>query len=192
MPGAVIIDGENLENAEIKLNGKSLGQPESLIKLADAESQEPSESIIFNQTAKACGRTANEMRQWRIVNVDAEDLNLSGEAQNELECTVAKPAIVFGQYPSPRRHLMLPDLWGFSFGQSTMTNDLRPINTTTLATAEEAVSSGPQRKTSSSEDLSSAAGLQTGQYRLHLVLGWNHPGHSNKQRSLRHSFKNIF
>lgn len=190
---AVIIDGENLENSEIKLNGKSLGQPESLIKLADGESQEPSESIIFSQTAKACGRTDKQMRQWLIAAVDPQDLNLSGEAQNKLECTVGNPAIVFGQYPSPNRRLMLPDLWGFSFGQSTMTNDLRPINTTTLAAAEDALSSGPHGKTTASQpDLSSAAGLQTGQYRLHLVLGWNHPNQSLNQRSLRHSFKNIF
>jgi hypothetical protein len=74
-----------------------------------------------------------------------------------------------------------------------MTNDLRPINTTTLATTEGALSSGPRGKTTASEpDLSSAAGLQTGQYRLHLVLGWNHPDQGKNQRSLRHSFKNIF
>lgn len=185
---AIVVDGdENLSLAELKLNGKQLPALKSLIEEADKECKEPSESVIFKETARACGIKGATMRQWRISPVDPAYINFTGS--NTIACKAAAPTMILGQYHQGkgRQILNLPDLWNFSFGQSTITGDIRPINCTMLAAAE---------ITPTKQDLSPAPGLQTGHYRMHLLLGYNNldlnSEHKSQERIIRHSFKQLF
>ncbi|MDP3508686.1 MAG: hypothetical protein Q8T09_11890 [Candidatus Melainabacteria bacterium] len=188
---AIIVDGNpDIENSTIKINGLELkSKPELLIPAVDKEIKEPSESAVVYEAARAAAVPLSQLRQWRFVRVPLAAVHFDGDAENTLSLTTSEKsegALVFGQYrlKAQEKQQMTPALWGFSLGKWSTDGDMRVTDKTVLRVthsqckppAKNHSSSSPQFK--DNQDLSPAAGEQSGEYRLYLVLGRKGPKNS--------------
>jgi hypothetical protein len=181
----VIVDGNAaLANSTVKINGVALeGQPELLIPVADKEVLEPSESAVVYEAARAAGMPFDKLRQWRFVRVPLSAINLvNSEGLNtiSLQVKAKEGALIFGQYrlKAQEKQQMTPALWGFSLGKWSTDGDMRVTDKTVVKVAQESQCKPPEQKGSSNlpqfkdnQDLSPAAGQQSGEYRIYLILG---------------------
>lgn len=181
----IAVDGNAaLANSSIKLNGVPIeGQPELLIAAVDKEVIEPSESAIVYEAAKATGAPFDKLRQWRFVRVPLSAINLiDSDGLNTLSLQVNEKegALIFGQYrlKAQAKQQMTPALWGFSLGKWSTDGDMRVTDKTIVKVAQESQCKPSEQKGGSkrsqfkdNQDLSPAAGQQSGEYRLYLILG---------------------
>ncbi len=189
---AVIIDGnDELASSTVKVNGIPIeGKPELLIPAVDKEVKEPSESAIVYEAARAAGVPLSKLRQWRFVRVPLSAINLNSTDSadntfNTISLTAgdkAKGTLVFGQYrlKAQEKQQMTPALWGFSLGKWSTDGDMRVTDKSILRVVQEPQCKPPEKQDGNihnspqfkdSQDLSPAAGEQSGEYRLYLLLG---------------------
>ncbi|MBP9093927.1 hypothetical protein KBI23_23095 [bacterium] len=185
---AIIVDGNpEIANSKIKINGLALeGEPELLIPAVDKEVKEPSESAIVYEAARAAAVPLSQLRQWRFVRVPISAVHFDGDAENTLSLTTGEKsegALVFGQYrlKAQEKQQMTPALWGFSLGKWSNDGDMRVTDKSVLRVTQSQCKPPAKKNSSSSpqfkdnQDLSPAAGEQSGEYRLYLVLGRKAP-----------------
>jgi hypothetical protein len=185
---AIIIDGnDELASSTVKVNGVPIEEkPELLIPAVDKEVKEPSESAIVYEAARAAGVPLSKLRQWRFVRVPLSAINFdkADNAFNTISLTAgdkAKGTLVFGQYrlKTQEKQQMTPALWGFSLGKWSTDGDMRVTDKRLLRVAQQPQCRPPEKRDSNiqtpqfkdNQDLSPAAGEQSGEYRLYLVLG---------------------
>jgi len=186
---AVLIDGnDEIAKSTVKINGIQIEEkPELLIPTVDKEVEEPSESAIVYEAARAAGVPLSKLRQWRFVRVPLSAINLNNadNAFNTISLTAgdnAEGSLVFGQYrlKAQEKQQMTPALWGFSLGKWSTDGDMRVTDKSIRRIVQQPQCKPPEKQDSNiqntsqfkdSQDLSPAAGEQSGEYRLYLVLG---------------------
>jgi len=175
---AVLIDVDRRgAQSRVSVNGKAL--PDSPRSVNWYDSRVSLKANDLDQKARLLRKSLESMRQWRVIPVPTSWLNLNGPNLIEVESTAAGAATVYGDYPpvNGRRKVLsfarsAGKLWS-SVG-SLEERVLGPIP----AMPVESLSwlSGPRGR--SLLDLSASPGVQTGQYRIHLMLGYKRlPGH---------------
>ncbi len=196
---AILVDGNpEIANSTIKINGIKIdSKPELLIPAVDQEVKEPSESAIVYEAARAASVHLSKLRQWRFVRVPLSAVHFEGDGLNTLSLTTdekAEGTLVFGQYrlKAQEKLQMTPALWGFSLGKWSNDGDMRVTDKTILRVAQQSQCKPPEKKLISSapqfkdnQDLSPAAGEQSGEYRLYLVLGCKPPTTSSSAGQTR-------
>ncbi len=172
----VLLDGDaGLNDATVKVNGKVIAD-----KVSSVYNYYPARYQLLNVmqfTAAAFGRSQEDMRQWRAVPVPLSWLNLDGKNEIEVSPAPGSHATVYGEYQmasNNRRCILSLDylsharMWRCT--DNLESRILDPVGLTKIASSSWLVSNGVVNN----HDLSPAPGLQTGTYRMYLVLGSNH------------------
>jgi hypothetical protein len=169
---AVLIDVDRRgAQARVSVNGQVLADGPRSVNWYD--SRVDLKVSDLDQKASLLRKSVESMRQWRVIHVPTSWLNLNGPNLIEVESTAAGAATVYGDYPpvNGRRKILsfarsAGKLW--TSASSLEERVLSPIP----AMQVESLSwlKGPEGR--SLADLSPSPGVQTGQYRIHLVLGY--------------------
>ena len=174
----LLIDAEQtIASADILVNGKVLPG-----KIASYFVYDPAHYYLqdYVQTiANLDKKDASNMRQWRAIVVPLD--YLSPDGNNEITVRPSETAdrvTVYGAYPAPSGSLqVLPSFTLIS--PSKILRNLDGLETRVtdqtykVASNDDSVLLGPDGR--QSKDLSSAAGKQTGQYRIFLAVGHGPP-----------------
>lgn len=169
-PAAVLIDGDSsLRNATVSINGHVLADhPELLMRLrsSDRIAMENARYVVSK-----VGMSVDEVRNWWAVSFPASWANKSGSNEIKISNSGSTPIKIYGDYTdswnSPRR---LPSIGFFIptefFRSAERTEGRIPNFIEAGGTQSQSYRDSAQGK----QDLSDDAGLQTGQWRICLML----------------------
>lgn len=192
----VLVDGNYaVGDAKITVNNKVV--PSKLVSLYQFDPAHYELSNVMQTIASGIGKAPAEIRQWRAVPVPVEWLNLNGQNEIRLEPgIIGGPRIaVYGDYPlapNGRKSFLAPEYFAHNKLWSTMDGlDGRIVDPTRIKAL-------PSQSTFfdgvklNNRDLSSALGKQTGDFRMHLALGFANPKADSKALPNQMAAANLF
>ncbi|HEY9871606.1 MAG TPA: hypothetical protein V6D08_20785, partial [Candidatus Obscuribacterales bacterium] len=170
---AVILDTDRHGGeALVSVNGKTLSDKPVSIYQYDASAFAALPEL--EQLGVLLDRPMESIRQWRAVEVPVSWLNLAGSNEIRLQPTPGSRVTIYGDYPPTvgrRRILSLKSFSPAKIWSSVTALEGRVVNPVPAA-AVPSRSRLLDKRGQAKSDLSGAPGLQVGEYRLHLVLGY--------------------
>lgn len=174
-PAAVLIDGDvSLRQATITVNGHVLSErPELLLRLCPGDTETlPNARYIVSKV----GMSVDEVRNWWAVRFPASLLKSNGPNEITIANRSGAPLKIYGDYrdtwSDSRR---LPSIGFFSptefFSLSDKTEGRLPNFVETKSAASESYANSHQGE----QDLSDEVGVQSGDYRICLMIGKAQP-----------------
>jgi 4-amino-4-deoxy-L-arabinose transferase-like glycosyltransferase len=198
---ALLIDGdENIEGATITVNGRAVeGKPLPLLDWEQAYAFQATIRQLAKVAAATRGQAAEKLRQWRLVRVPVDAINLDGRP-NKLTIQAGPPgANVFGQYrfsDERDKKLWIPSLYGFSALRLSILGDSRTSDSLSLraaASSSHFIAGANGNADDAGKDLApQQAGQQQGEYRLYLILAASTTNAAAKPEPRAISFKDFF
>jgi hypothetical protein len=169
----VLVDGDaTCMQAQVSVNGQKMdGQLKSIYQVL------PNKFHILGLMrtfGASMNMTAEQARQWRVIEVPVSLLNVNGENVIEVTAQANAPVTIYGDYQFGKNdHIPMLAYDYFSFARLCNFADgcegrLDDVGIKSAGTGVSTFKSGK-----SETDLSPAPGIQTGQYRLHLCLAFS-------------------
>lgn len=185
----ILVDGdEHISRTKVSVNGKPIGSP--LVSIYQFDTEHYDLEDWLNQFASLVRQSPESIGRWRAVPVPVEDLK---EGWNDLSVSgppaLTPNATIYGDYiqRSSYGKVVLPGFEQVSpgkfFNDSQDDFDSR-VSQRTYSKVSRSRNKTTQVKLAGDEDLSPAPGIQKGDFRIVLMLGYTNNAQDNQKTAL--------